>query len=186
MRKVIFAINITINGLADHTTVIADDELHDFFSNLLNDVDVVLMGRKTYQLMENFWPSAYHDPRSTKSMLRFADKYNPIKKIIFSKTLTEVNWENSQLANKDLSGIVSELKKHKGKYILAGSISIADQLLELNLIDEFRFVVHPIITGNGKQLFDGIDKVKKLQLIDSKKLSSGAIVLHYKKSEGAT
>lgn len=185
MRKVIFAINSTINGLADHTSVIADDELHDFFSNLLNDVDVVLMGRKTYQLMENFWPVAYNDPRSTKSMLRFADKYNPIRKIVFSRTLTEVGWENSQLANKDLPGIVSELKKQKGKYILAGSISIAEQLLKLNNIDEFWFVVHPIVAGNGKQLFDGIDKVKKLLLIDSKKLSSGAIVFHYKNSEGS-
>ncbi len=131
MRKIIFAINNTINGFADHTTAIADDELHDFFTNLLNEGDVVLMGRKTYQLMENFWPVAYKDPNSTKSMLRFADKYNPIKKIIFSKTLTEVKWENSQLANKDITGIVSELKKHKGKNILAGSISIAAQLLNI-------------------------------------------------------
>ena len=131
MRKVIFAINKTIDGFADHTAVIADDELHDFFTNLLNDADVVLMGRKTYQLMENFWPVAYDDPQSTKSMLRFADKYNPIKKIIFSKTLAEVKWENSQLANKDISGIVSELKKQKGKNILAGSINIASAVIKI-------------------------------------------------------
>ena len=183
MRKIIFAINITINGFADHTTVIADDELHDFFTNLLNDADVVLMGRKTYQLMENFWPVAYDDPHSTRSMLRFADKYNPMKKIIFSKTLTEVNWENSELAIKDIPGIVSEFKKQKGKNILAGSISIAAQLLKLNLIDEFWFVVHPFVAWKGPRLFDGIDVNTKLQFIDSKKLSSGVIVLHYKKSE---
>jgi dihydrofolate reductase len=183
MRKVIFGINNTINGFADHTAVIADDELHDFFTNLLNDADVVLMGRKTYQLMENFWPVAYKDPNSTKSMLRFADKYNPIKKIVFSKTLTEVKWENSQLANDDLSGIVSELKKQKGKNILAGSIRIAEQLLKLNLIDEFWFVVHPIIAGNGPRLFDGIDVNTNLQFVDLQKFSSGAIALHYKKQE---
>jgi dihydrofolate reductase len=182
MRKVIFAINNTIDGTADHTKSIADDELHDFFTNLLNDADVILMGRKTYQLMENFWPVAYKDPNSTKSMLRFADKYNPIKKIIFSETLTEVKWENSQLANKDLPGMVSELKKHKGKYILAGSISIAAQLLKLNLIDEFWFVVHPIIAGKGPRLFDGIDVNTKLQFVDSKKFGSGVMVLHYKKT----
>jgi dihydrofolate reductase len=182
MRKVIFAINNTIDGNADHTAVIADDELHDFFTNLLDEGDVVLMGRKTYQLMENFWPVIYDNPQSTKSMLRFADKYNPIKKIIFSKTLTEVKWENSELANKDISGIVSELKKQKGKNILAGSISIAAQLLKLNLIDEFWFVVHPIIAGKGPRLFDGIDLNTKLQFVDSKKFSSGVIVLHYKKT----
>ena len=185
MRKVIFAINNTINGFADHTTGIADNELHDFFTNLLNDADVVLMGRKTYQLMENFWPTAYDDPRSTKSMLRFADKYNPIKKVIFSKTLTEVKWENSQLANKDITEIVSELKKQKGKNILAGSISIAEQLIKLNLIDEFWFVVHPIIADRGPCLFDGIDVNTKLQFVDSKKFTSGVIALHYLKSEGS-
>lgn len=182
MRKVTFAINSTIDGFADHTTVIADDELHDFFTDFLNDVDVVLMGRKTYQLMKDFWPVAYDDPQSTKSMLRFADKYNPMKKIIFSKTLTEVKWENSQLANKDLPGIVSELKKQKSKYILAGSINIAAQLLKLNLIDEFWFVVHPIIAGKGIQLFEGFDERLDLELIDMKKFNSGAVVLHYQKN----
>lgn len=184
MRKVIFAINNTINGFADHTTGIVDDELHDFFTNLLNDSDAVLMGRKTYQLMENFWPVAYKDPNSTKSMLKFADKYNPIKKIIFSKTLTEVRWENSELAIKDLPEIVSELKKQKGKNILAGSINIAAQLLQLNLIDEFWFVVHPIIAGKGPRLFDRIDVNTNLQFVDSQKFSSGVIALHYKKPEG--
>jgi len=181
MRKVIFAINNTIDGYADHTTGIADNELHDFFTNLLNEADVVLMGRKTYQLMESFWPAAYDDPRSTKSMLRFADKYNPIKKVIFSKTLTEVKWENSQLAYKDIPGIVSELKKQKGKNILAGSLSIASQLLKLDLIDEFWFVVHPIIAGKGIQLLEGFDERRDLELIDMKKFKSGAVALHYQK-----
>ena len=84
MRKVIFAINNTIDGYADHTTVIADDELHDFYTNLLNDVDAILMGRKTYQLMESFWPVASKDARSTKSMIRFANIFNPMRKIVFS------------------------------------------------------------------------------------------------------
>jgi len=181
MRKVIFAFNNTIDGYADHTTGIADNELHDFFTNLLNEADVVLMGRKTYQLMESFWPAAYDDPRSTKSMLRFADKYNPIKKVIFSKTLTEVKWENSQLAYKDIPGIVAELKKQKGKNILAGSLSIASQLLKLYLIDEFWFVVHPIIAGKGIQLLEGFDERRDLELIDMKKFKSGAVALHYQK-----
>ena len=117
-------------------------------------------------------------------MLRFADKYNPIKKIIFSKTLTEVKWENSELAIKDLPEIVSELKKQKGKNILAGSINIAAQLLKLNLIDEFWFVIHPIVAGKGPRLFDGIDNVKNLQFVDSQKFRSGVMALHYKKPEG--
>ncbi|MGE5805473.1 MAG: hypothetical protein ACM34O_09835 [Ignavibacteria bacterium] len=72
MKKLIFAINITIDGFADHTAVIADDELHDFYTNILNDADTLLFGRKTYQLMESYWPQAQNDPQATKSMIEFA------------------------------------------------------------------------------------------------------------------
>ncbi len=187
MRKIIFAINITVDGFADHTAVIADDELHDFFTNLLNDIDISLMGRKTYQLMENFWPVAYDDPASTKSMIKFADKYNPMKKIIFSNTLTEVNWENSRLADKNLRELVLDLKNQNGKNISAGSLSIASQLLKMNLIDEYWFLVHPIILGKGKKMFDQSDgsledfnKRLDLKLVDTKSFKSGVVVLHYK------
>ena len=179
MRQVIFSINNTINGFADHTTVIADEELHDFFTNLLNEVDVSLMGRKTYQLMAGYWPFAHKDPTYTESMRRFADKFNAMKKIIFSNTLKNVEWQNSVLAEKDLLPTVLELKKEKGKNISAGSISIAGQLLKHNLIDEFWFVIHPIIAGTGPRLFDEVNVTKNLQLIDSKKFDSGAIAVRY-------
>ena len=179
MRKVIFSINSSINGFADHTTGIADDELHDFFTNLLNEVDVSLMGRKTYQLMAGYWPFAYKDPECTESIKRFADKFNAMKKIVFSNTLKSVEWQNSVLAEKDLISTVSELKKEKGKSISAGSISIGEQLLRHNLIDEFWFVIHPVIAGKGPRLFDEVNVSKNLQLIDSRKFDSGAIAVRY-------
>lgn len=86
MKKLIFAINVTIDGFADHTAVIADDELHDFYTNLLNDADTLLFGRKTYQLMESYWPQAQNDPQATKSMIEIANKINSLPKIVFSKT----------------------------------------------------------------------------------------------------
>jgi len=181
MCKVIFAINNTLDGIADHTAVIADDELHDFYTDLLKDVDVILMGRKTYQLMESFWPVAYDDPRITESTKRFADKINPMQKIVFSKTLKEVNWKNSVLADKKLPALVTELKNRNGKNISAGSLSIATQLLKLNLIDEFWFVVQPIIAGKGIQLFDGFAERRDLKLIDVKKFNSGVLASHYQK-----
>src|SRR5919106_465602 len=101
-RKIIFAINITIDGFADHTAVIADDELHDFYTDLLTTVDIVLFGRKTYQLLESFWPVAHEDSRSTKSMLRFADKINSIRKIVFSNALNEVHWSNTSLIKENM------------------------------------------------------------------------------------
>jgi dihydrofolate reductase len=183
LGKVTFAINITVNGTADHTTVIADDELHDFYTNLLKNMDVILFGRKTYQLMEGFWPVAYKNKQSTKSMIRFADIINPINKIVFSNTLKEVKWQNSHLANGSLQKIISELKKQKNKNISAGSLSIATQLLKLNLIDEFWFVVHPIIAVNNKKLFEEFNDRKNLKFIDLKKFNSGVVGLHYQKEE---
>jgi dihydrofolate reductase len=179
MRKVVFSINSTINGFADHTSVIADNELHDFFTDILNDIDVSLMGRKTYELMESYWPVAHKDPDCTESMKRFADKFNSMKKIIFSNTLKSVEWQNSILAEKDLFQTVHELKKQNGKNISAGSISIADQLIKYDLLDEFWFVIHPVIAGTGPRLFEEIAGAKNLQLLDSKKFNSGAMALHY-------
>ena len=179
MRRRIFAIKTSINGIVDHTVGIADDELHNFYTDLLNSVDVVLMGRITYQLMESFWPVAHKAPQSTQSIMRFADKYNSIKKIIFSETLKEVKWQNSQLADRNLQEIISELKNQDGKNISAGSLSIALQLLKLDLIDEFWIAVHPFVAEKGPRLFEGIDVIKKLKLVDSKTLSSGVVFHHY-------
>lgn len=180
MRKLVFAINITIDGFTDHTAGIADDELHEFFTNFLNTTDVSLMGRKTYQLMESYWPKAHEDPNATKSTIEFADKFNSMNKIVFSNTLKKVKWKNSRLASKSLMEVVSELKNQNGKNISAGSLSIANQLFKANLIDEFWFLVHPVVLGKGNKLFDELDRKSQLQLIDIKKLNSGVVVLHYK------
>jgi dihydrofolate reductase len=189
-RKIIFAINMTIDGCFDHTAVIADDELHKFYTTLLNDVDIVLFGRKTYQLMESFWPKAHEDSRSTKSMLAFADKINNMHKIVFSKTLTEANWKNTSINKGNLVDKVLNLKKKKSsaeKNISAGSISIASALIKKNLIDEYWFVIQPIILGKGRRLFDempgpfsGNNKLN-LKLISTETFKSGVVVLHYGK-----
>jgi dihydrofolate reductase len=189
-RKLIFAINITIDGCFDHTAVIADDELHDFYTNLLNNIDVILFGRITYQLMESFWPRAHEDPRITKSMLAFADKMNNIPKIVFSKTLTEVKWNNTKLIKGNLIDEVIKMKTINpdgSKNISAGSISIASALMEKNLIDEYWFAIHLIILGKGKRLFEETHESFKennklnLKLVDTKIFKSGVVVLHYEK-----
>ncbi len=181
MRKVIFSINATIDGFADHTAVIADDELHEFYADLLDTVDVVLFGRKTYELMVNFWPHARDDPRSTKSMIKFADKYNRISKVVFSKTLSEVNWNNTILNKGNMIDEVLKMKIQSGKNISAGSLSIASALAEKHMIDEYWFLVQPIVLGKGKQLFESLNTRLDLKLIDTKNLNSGVVVLHYQK-----
>ena len=179
MRKIIFSINVTIDGYADHTAGIADDELHEFFADLLDSVDVVLFGRKTYELMAGFWPNAKEDPRITKSIIKFADKFNSISKVVFSKTLNDVNWNNTILNKGNMIDEVLKMKKQNGKSISAGSLSIASALTEKQLIDEYWFLVHPIILGKGKVLFENLNRKSNLKLIETKTLNSGVVILHY-------
>ena len=179
MRKIIFSINMTIDGYADHTAVIADDDLHEFFTDLLDTVDVVLFGRKTYELMAGFWPYAKEDPGSTNSIIKFADKFNSISKVVFSKTLNDVSWNNTILNKGNMIDEVLKMKKQNGKSISAGSLSIASALIEKQLIDEYWFLIHPIILGKGKQLFEDLTQRSNLKLVDTKTLYSGVVILHY-------
>ena len=181
MRKIIFSINVTIDGYADHTAGIADDELHEFFADLLDSVDVVLFGRKTYELMAGFWPNAREDPRSTESIIKFANKYNSISKVVFSKTLNDVGWNNTALNKGNMVDEVLKIKKQSGKSISAGSLSIASALTEKQLIDEYWFLIQPIILGKGKLLFEDLNRRSNLKLVDTKTLKSGVAVLHYQK-----
>jgi dihydrofolate reductase len=181
MRKIIFVINVTIDGFADHTAVIADDELHDFYTNLLKTVDIMLYGRKTYELMESFWPEAHLDPKSTKSMVNFANEINAMQKIVFSTTLTEVTWNNTRLVKENMLQEIRKLKKQEGKFIAIGGLSIASVLAEEGLIDEFWFLIQPIILGMGKPLFTGLKNRINLVHAETKLLKSGVVAVHYYK-----
>lgn len=181
MRKLIFAINITLDGYADHNAMKADNELHDFYTNFFNVVDLVLFGRKTYQLMEDYWPNAYDDPNATESDIKFADKINNVSKIVFSKTLDKVKWNNAKIVRDNIVEEVLKLKEQPGKNISLSGINAAQIFINKNLIDEYWIVVHPVILGRGKKLFEEINNKISLELIETIKLKSGVVALHYKK-----
>lgn len=179
MRKLIFSINMTLGGVADHRAGIADEELHDFFTGELGKADITLMGRKTYELMADYWPGAEHDTSLPQSMRDFARAFNSIEKIVFSRTLKSVQWNNARLAEGSLVDEVHRLKKMDGKHISVGSINLATQLTKLNLIDEYWFLIHPVVWGEGRRLFDeGLDK-KVLTVVASRTFRSGVVVMHY-------
>jgi len=182
MRKLISAINISLDGFADHTVAVAaDDELHDFFSDLLDSTDVALFGRVTYQLMESYWPHAHEDPRATRGELKFADKFNAIPKIVFSKTLDKASWNNTRLVKENMVEEVVKLKQQPGKNISIGGISTAQEFMKRDLIDEYWLAIHPVIVGQGRRLFDGLNERINLRLVDTKIFMSGVVVLHYAK-----
>lgn len=169
---------MTLDGFCDHTAGIIDEEIHRHYQELLNDGDVILYGRITYQLME-FWRTLLENPSEEKTMNDFALAIDKIQKIVFSNTLKNVDWNSAKLAEKDLKQTVLELKQRSGKDIFVGSRSLIIQLMNLNLIDELQLCVHPVIEGNGLPLFENITDRTVLKLMKTKDFSGGQIILYY-------
>ena len=178
MRKVIAAINMTLDGICDHTAGIPDEDLHQHYAELLDNAGVLLYGRTTYQLMQ-FWQTLLKNPSGQKSMDDFALAIDKIPKIVFSQTLKNTEWDSAKLATKEIEKEVLELKQQSGKGILVGSRSLIIQLINLNLIDEFQICIHPMIEGKGLPLFDKIKDRTIFRLLKTKIFGSGAIVLYY-------
>ena len=179
MRKVIYAINITLDGCCDHTKFNPDVETFEYVTRLTRDAGTFLYGRKTYQLMVPYWPDAAKDPSD-----EFAQAFVAINKIVvFSKSLESSEGGKTRIVRTSLHDEVLKLKQEPGKNILTGGVTIPSQLAELGLIDEYHFVVHPIVVGEGRRLFDGINLKEKLQLrlAESKTFKSGSVVLRYLK-----
>jgi len=206
MRKLIAAINMTLDGSCDHTAGIPDDEIHQHYADLLSNADTILYGRITYQLME-YWRPLLENPRPTagptesfrrgssgrasdeKSMNDFAIAIDKIPKIVFSRTLKNVDWESATLANRDIEEEVLDLKQSRdrgSKDILVGSRSLIIQLMKLNLIDEYQLCIHPVIAGTGLPLFENIKDRTVLKLIKTKTFSGGAVILYYEPTNEKT
>lgn len=178
MRKVIAAINMTLDGYCDHTTLIPDDEIHLHYANLLRNAGAVLYGRITYQLME-FWRTLVANPSDNGSMNEFAIVMDNTPKIVFSRTLKTLDWKSAKLATRDLEEEVTELKKQPGKDIYVGSPGLIVALTNLNVIDEYQICIHPVIAGGGLPLFMNISNRTVLKLMNTKIFSSGASILYY-------
>ncbi|HVJ05887.1 MAG TPA: dihydrofolate reductase family protein [Candidatus Saccharimonadales bacterium] len=183
MRNVIFAINITLDGCCDHTKQFVDAETLEYFTHLTREVDLQVFGRKTYQLMVPYWPEVLNNPSETKADTEFARAFDSINKIVFSRSLDRAEDRNTRIVRGNLHDEILKLKQESGKNILAGGVDIPSQLIELGLVDEFRFVVGPIVAGEGRRLLEGVSLPERLQLklVESKIFKSGCVVLRYLK-----
>lgn len=180
MRKLIAAINMTLDGFCDHTAMIADEEIHQHYNELLINAGAIIYGRITYQLMESYWPTVAKNPIGNKPMDEFAVIIDDISKIVFSHTLKNVEWKNAKLAKRDIKEEVLELKQQTDKDILVGSPSLIVAAMKFNLIDEYQLSVQPIIAGKGLPLFKNIIDRINLKLFKTKTFSCGAITIYYK------
>jgi len=178
MTKVIAALNMTLDGVCDHSVGVVDEKLHQHYTELISNAGVILYGRITYQLMQ-FWQTLLRNPSGNKTMDDFAAAIDKIPKIVFSKTLKDTNWDSAGLSDRALNEKVLELKQQSGNDILIGSRSLIIQLLNSNLIDELQICIHPIIEGKGLRLFDQIRNRIMLKLNNTKTLYSGATIFYY-------
>ena len=183
MRNLIFAINVTLDGCCDHTKTIGDDEILEHYTQLMREVDLQIFGRKTYQLMVPFWPEVAKNPSQTKASIEFARAFDSVSKIVFSRSLGRAEDGNTRIVRGDLHDEILKLKQERGKDILVGGVDIPSQLIELGLVDEYRFVVQPIVAGEGRRLLERVSLRERLRLklVDSKTLESGCIALRYLK-----
>ena len=179
MRKIILSNLMTLDGFFEGPDkeldwFMVDEEFFEYVRELLNEVDTILFGRVTYQMMVKYWPNA------TDNDATITHKMNHLQKIIFSKTLKRVDWNHAELATADLSKEVRKLKEQNGKdMVLLGSGSLVSQLSQLGLIDEYRLIIHPVILGKGNFLFKGIGDKIQLKLLQSKIFKSGVTILYY-------
>ena len=182
MRKLIAAMNMTLDGYCDHTVGIADDQTHAHYSDLLRSLDTILYGRITFQLME-YWKSVVENPTGIKATDDFADAIDNIQKIVYSHTLKGVDWKNTELKSEIVKEEILELKQQPGKDIGVGSPSLIVTLGKLDLIDEYQIGVHPIVIGSGLPLFKNVTDRIDLKLLKTKTFDCGVVIHCYEPTE---
>jgi dihydrofolate reductase len=185
MRPLRYSINVTLDGCCDHRVGIADDDLHRHAIENIERADALLFGRVTYQMMEAAWRATGSARARPVWMEPFAQTMDAAKKYVVSSTLNRVDW-NSELIRGDLRTAVEKLKSEPGNGLFTGGVTLPLALAEMELIDEYEFIVHPRIAGHGPTLFAGLTKLIDLKLVNRMELGSGAVAMQYVPKNRAT
>lgn len=189
MRTVTFGMNISIDGYCDHTIFNPGEkhpdyfkELHDYFTGMMDDVDLIFFGRIMYQLMFPHWADVAKNQSGTADEIRFAERLTSIDKVVVSRTLDSAQ-ENTRIIRSNPAAELLKLKQQSGKKISVDSVSLLPELITAGLIDEFHLVVHPVIAGKGRPLLDAGSLQEKLdlKLVDTLVFKSGCVAHHYRK-----
>ncbi|MEI6488816.1 MAG: dihydrofolate reductase family protein [Bacteroidota bacterium] len=185
MRKLIVFMHISLDGFVagmndELDWIHVDEDIFDFVATMTNQSDTALYGRITYEMMQNYWPTAAQQPNASKHDIEHAAWYNQVSKLVLSRTMSEKGLINTTVISDRLVANINKIKKQKGKnIILFGSPSAVHSLQNEGLIDEFWLFVNPILLVNGRPLFWGVFPKTKLKLLESKTFSGGVIALHY-------
>jgi len=179
MGRVILMMNVTLDGCCDHTQVIADEELHQYTVDLMDQSDGLLFGREIYQLMESVWPAIASSGDGPQFLVDFARKLDRKPKYVFSRTLDHVSWQNSFLLKGPVSEEVPQLTSEGKNLVVNGGPGLGSTLAQLGLVDEYHFLVQPIVAGRGPQLLGGVRDRLNLKLSGTKSFGSGVVLLRY-------
>jgi dihydrofolate reductase len=180
MRPLRYSINVTLDGCVDHRAGIPDEELHRHATENIEQADALLLGRGTYEMMETAWRSRAGARPAWMAdwMVPFARAIDAAKKYVVSSTLERVDW-NAELVRGDLAQAVQQLKEEPGKGLFLGGVKLPLALAELGLIDEYEFMVHPVLAGHGPTLFAGLSKHVVLKLVSRLEFASGVVATRY-------
>ena len=185
MGRLIYGMSVSLDGFVETPSrsldwVQVDEELHSFFNDQARGVSASLYGRRMYELMVDYWPTAESDPAATPAMLEFARIWRDMPKVVFSRTLQEVGW-NSRLVRGDPVEEVARLKAQPGFDMDVGGPTIAAPLIRAGLVDEYRLFVQPVILGAGTLLLPALADRIGLRLIESRTFGSGVVYLRYER-----
>jgi dihydrofolate reductase len=183
MRKVIYSMSVSLDGFIETPKreidwVIVDEELHTFFNDQARDMGAFLYGRRMYELMVDYWPTADAEPSNPAYVIEYSRIWNDMPKIVFSKTLNRVGW-NSRLVRDDIAGEISKLKAQPGRDLQLGGPTLAATFIQLDLVDEYQLFVNPILLGGGTPFFPALNKPINLRLIETRTFGSGVVYLRY-------
>jgi len=185
MRNLIFSMHTSLDGFVaglngEMDWININDEIFDFVATITDKADTALYGRVTYEMMQNYWPTAGQHPNASKHDKEHSAWYNKVSKIVLSKTINEKGLDNTTVISDQLAENINKIKKQEGKNILIfGSPSASHSLLSNGLIDEFWLFINPVLLGQGMPLFKDVNEKIKLKLIESKTFTCGVIALHY-------
>jgi dihydrofolate reductase len=183
MGTLVYSMNVSLDGFAagpegDLDWSTPDEELHRYWNDVMRATKTALYGRRLYELMAAFWPTADEDPSAPDYVVDFARIWRDMPKVVFSNTLEEVDW-NSRLVRGDAVEEVARLKAEEAGELDVAGPTLAASLLRAGLVDEVRPVVHPVILGAGLPFFPPMDRPQRLRLVDMKRFDSGLVALRY-------
>lgn len=181
MGKLTFAINVTLDGCVDHREAVADAELHEHFTRLMERAEAMLFGRVTYEMMESYWPAVARDEKAPADERDWAQKLEKKRKYVVSRSRHDFPWENTVHLLGDLCEAIVALKARTAGEVLLGSPALANQLEQLSLIDEYQLVVHPVVAGHGPRLLAGSQGSHQLELLATQRFAAGQMAMHYRK-----